>query len=161
MALIEQIVDQETGAIHRQRKLSQNKDFIQLKEQHMALFRELNLKNHKAMNFLMFMLEHMNRNNALIVSRETLAEIFNVSTPTIDRWVKFCKDNDLLRTARTGSSNIYHVNSTIAWKAKAEKRKFAQFTAEVIVSKSEQERAIEKAFTKEISLAQHLKDQLS
>jgi len=153
MALMQQVIDTDTNAIHSQRILGQNKDFVQLQESHMTLFRALNLKNHKAMNFLMFLLEHMNRNNALIVSRDTLAEIFEVSKPTIDRWVRFCKDHMLIQVGRTGSSSIYYVNSTIAWKSKNSKRQFAQFTAEVMISKSEQERELEQSFHKQINLS--------
>ncbi len=161
MPLMEQVVDTETGAIQSQRMVSQNKDFVQLKENHMVLFRRLNLKNHKAMNFLMFLLEHMGRNNALIVSREALAEIFSVSKPTVDRWIGFCKVNNLIQTARTGSSSVYHVNSTIAWKSKDSKRRFAKFTAEVLISKSEQERQLEQRFEKRIDLSEKHKESMA
>jgi len=152
MAIVKQTIDTDTQEVINQRIVSKNKEFFQFSERFATLFRKLNLKNHKAMNLLLFLLEHMNNRNALIISRDTLAEVMEVSKPTIDRWIKFLKDNELINIGRTGSSSIYYVNSAIAWKSGADKRNFAQFTAEVIVSKSEQERNLEKSYEKRIEL---------
>jgi len=161
MAIIKQTIDTDTEEVLNQRIVSKNKDFFQLSEKFGSLFRALNEKNHKAMNLLMFLLEHMNNRNALIVSRDTLAEVLGCSKPTIDRWIKFLKDNMLISIARTGSSSIYYVNSVIAWKSGNDKRQYAQFTAEVFVSKSEQERQLDKSFEKRIELSDEHKSHVS
>jgi len=153
MAIVKQTIDTDTQEVINQRVISKNKDFFQMSEKFGSLFRELNSKNHKAMNLLMFLLEHMNNRNALIVSRDTLSEVLNVSKPTVDRRIKFLKDNMLISIARTGSSSVYYVNSVIAWKSSKDKRQYAQFTAEVFVSKSEQERQLDRSFEKRIDLS--------
>lgn len=168
MAYQQQVIDTDTQQVISTRLIHKNKDFIQLSELHMSTLIKLNTENHKAFNFFMFLLEKMDRRNALIISRETLAALFGVNKVTISRWVRWCRDKKLIDIIKSGTSNVYCVNSNLAWKSGADKKQYAEFTAEVVVSRDEQE--TEQKYYKQldltneakgnIALASHLKAQM-
>ena len=63
----------------------------------------------------MFFMEHMDRENALIVSIKTISEILEWSEPTVYRQIKVLKEKNLITIAKSGTSNIYFINSQVAW----------------------------------------------
>jgi hypothetical protein len=93
--------------------------------------------NGKAMALLEWMKFVMKKNNALVVSIETMALIFNVDARSIKRYVKFLNDNKLIRIAKTGTSNIYFINSNVSrWDTTSAPVAFS-FSAEIVISDAE------------------------
>jgi len=157
MAKLQQVIDTDTQEVLSTRLIHKNKNFIQLSEIYMQTFIKLNTENSSGFNFFMFLLDKMDRRNAILISRDTLAALFNVKVLTISRWTRWCKDKKLIDVVKSGSSNIYCVNSNLAWKAGADKKHYAKFTTEVIVSKEEQE--TEHNYYKQIDLTESSKDE--
>ncbi len=93
--------------------------------------------NGKAMALLEWMKFAMKKNNALVVSVETMATIFNVDARSIKRYIKFLSDNKLIRIAKSGTSNIYFINSNVSrWDTTSAPVAFS-FSAEVVISDKE------------------------
>jgi len=157
MAKLQQVIDTDTQEVLSTRLIHKNKDFIQLSEIYMSTFIKLNAENSRGFNFFMFLLQKMDRRNAILISRETLAALFNVKPLTISRWTRWCKDKKLIDIIKSGTSNVYCVNSNLAWKAGADKKHYAKFTTEVIVSKEEQE--TEQNYYKQVDLTEAAKDE--
>jgi DNA-binding GntR family transcriptional regulator len=81
----------------------------------------------------------MDKRNAIVVSQDALSEALRVSRMTIHRAVTILKEKKILAVIKSGGSNIYAINSEIAWKNDAEGKRYAYFTAKVYVVESEQE----------------------
>jgi hypothetical protein len=63
--------------------------------------------------------------------------IFNVDARSIKRYVKFLSDNKLIKIAKTGTSNIYFINSNVSrWDTTSAPVAFS-FNAEVVISNAE------------------------
>jgi len=136
--LSQQLVDTATGEILSYKSVKGNSDFVMTFRSSYESLRALGLEDAKARVLLDFFLEHMDKENALIVSRETIKDILGWSLPTIDRKIKILKELQFINIMRTGSSNVYYVNANIAWTTWNDKRDYAQFRAMVLVSKKEQ-----------------------
>lgn len=94
----------------------------------------------------------LDRENALIVSIKTISEILGWSEPTVYRQIKILKDKNLVSIAKSGTSNIYFINSQVAWTTYGNKKEYSKFNANVLISKSEQEYRIKANKFKQIDL---------
>ncbi|HDR9764266.1 TPA: replication/maintenance protein RepL [Burkholderia cepacia] len=148
--LLQQIVDVKTGEVLTQKELAKNHNFVMLFRNGMDDFMKLCAKDGKAAAILVAMIKQMGENNSLIVSRETLAELLNFSIPTIDRKLKYLRDNNFFCISKSGNMNIYTINSNLAWSTYANNRKYSKFSATVLISESEQEER-HKTITKEVN----------
>ena len=106
----------------------------------------------KAASLFLFLSEKMDQENALIVSQETLSEYFGISKRTIIRQLNVLKEKGFIEIIKSGTANVYLVNANIAWTSYANKREYAQFKANVFVSKSEQEYKIKSSKFKQLDL---------
>ena len=70
--------------------------------------------NGKAMALFEWMKFAMDKKNGLIVSNETMAEIFGGSVRTIERHIRFLKSNKLIQSTKAGRSNVYSINAKVA-----------------------------------------------
>lgn len=138
MTRVQQIVEKDTGEILSQREIKGNIDFVMLFRTSMPATRDLAIKEPKAFALLWFLIEQMDRENALIISKEALAELLNCSVRTITRQLSVLKDSNFITVVKSGVSNVYLVNASVAWTADGNKKQYAKFKAQVVVSKSEQ-----------------------
>lgn len=134
----QQIVDVDTGDVISSKQIPENRDFVMIFRKGFVPLRDLGKKDPKARVLLDLFLEHMDPTNALIVSRETISELLGWSVPTIDRKIKFLKENQFLDVLKSGTSSVYVVNAEIAWTTWGNKRQYAKFKANVLVSATEQ-----------------------
>lgn len=148
----QQIINTETGEILSERMLKGNNNFVQLYRNEMKTVRELIKINSKAAQLFLFFLQEMDTNNALIVSKKTISEVFKTTERNAGRWIKYLVDNKYVLITKSGTANIYHVNSSIAWSSNAQKKEYAKFSATVFVSKNEQESNLKQNKIKNISL---------
>ena len=95
--------------------------------------------NPTAMKMFWWLISHMDKRNAIVVSQSTLAEVLNCTERTIRNAIADLKDKKVLTILKVGNANAYVINADIAWKDTAESKKHAQFDATVYVSSSEQE----------------------
>lgn len=152
MKRTQQTIDTETGEILSQRQLPGNSNFVQLYRTEMVHVRSLIEINKQAAQLFLFMAEKMDYTNALVVSRETLAEIFDSNVRSVSRWIKILADNKYIMIQKSGNSNVYTVNSSIAWSSNATNKQFAGFTATVLISRNEQEFNLKSSKPKQLSL---------
>lgn len=129
-----EIIDPKTGELKEV-----NFNFIQFYEDNIDLFSKITMENSKALSVFWWILKRMDTNNALVVSQQALAEALNVSRQTIYSAVLYLKKEKVLAVLKSGSTNIYAINSEIAWKSNAPNKKFAHFTAKVYLTSEEQD----------------------
>lgn len=96
-------------------------------------------KSPMAMKVLLFLAEHSDNYNAVMVSQTTLGQILKTSTRTINSSIKILKEHNFLQVQRSGTGFIYFLNSNVIWKSYGTNHKFAEFNAKVIFSKQEME----------------------
>ena len=94
----------------------------------------------------------MDQENALIVSQRNFVRIFWNLKRTIIRQLNVLKEKGFIEIIKSGTANVYLVNANIAWTSYANKREYAQFKANVFVSKSEQEYKIKSSKFKQLDL---------
>ena len=114
-----------------------NHNFIQIYREHMPELRWLMKKSGIASSILMFIIEHMDKGNALCCSHSVLMDYFEISKPTITRAIKLLKDNGFIDVLKSGTSNVYIVNSSVAWTSWSNNREYCKFNGTMLVSKSE------------------------
>lgn len=115
-----------------------NTNFTQLYDNSAQLMIQI-ADNPTAMKLFWWLISHMDRRNALVVSQKTLAEVLECTDRTIRTAVADLKSKKVLTVLKSGSSNVYIINSNVAWKGEALDKKYAQFEATVYLSSSEQE----------------------
>lgn len=141
MALVRKIENAETGEVISRSVINTNSNFTMIYNEHFNTIQVLIKNDSKAGELFMFLIGLMGKDNALIISNEAIADNFGWSSATVTRKIKYLKDNQFVHVAKTGSSNIYYVNSQIAWKNTADRRKVSQFQASVFITEKEQEKA--------------------
>ena len=70
-----QIVDKRTGEIKSRGSLGENNNFVMLFRNEISSIVTIQKEDAKAGALFLFFLEHMDRDNALIVSQECMSEI--------------------------------------------------------------------------------------
>jgi Fe2+ or Zn2+ uptake regulation protein len=152
MSREQRIVDTETGEILSSRKIKSNANFVQFYRNEIGSIRDLIKDEPKAASLFLFLSEKMDQENALIVSQETLSEYFGISKRTIIRQLNVLKEKGFIEIIKSGTANVYLVNANIAWTSYANKREYAQFKANVFVSKTEQTYSVKETKFKQLDL---------
>jgi DNA-binding transcriptional regulator YhcF (GntR family) len=132
-----QVVDRSTGEIE-----NVNDNFIQFYRDNMDLIIEVNRKNPTAGTILMWIIRHMGRNNSLVVSQTALCEQLGVHRNTVTNAVRYLKEVKALTVYKTGTSNVYAINTEIAWRSTADNKQYAYFTSKVFLSAGEQTKVV-------------------
>ena len=114
-----------------------NRDFIQLYRDHIDDVAKLARDNGKAYDLFMLLVKHMDGTNALAVSNIALSELLQVTTRTVQRAVKYLKDNGWVCVLKSGTCNVYIVNPDVAWTSYGNQKQYCKFQANVLLSSSE------------------------
>lgn len=114
-----------------------NRDFIQLYRDHIDDVAKLARDNGKAYDLFMLLVKYMDGTNALAVSNIALSELLQVTTRTVQRAVKYLKDNGWVCVLKSGTSNVYIVNPDVAWTSYGNQKQYCKFQANVLLSSSE------------------------
>ena len=114
-----------------------NRDFIHLYRDHIDDVAKLARDNGKAYDLFMLLVKHMDGTNALAVSNIALSELLQVTTRTVQRAVKYLKDNGWVCVLKSGTSNVYIVNPDVAWTRYGNQKQYCKFQANVLLSSSE------------------------
>jgi hypothetical protein len=132
-----ELVNYHTGEVELE-----NDKFVQLYIDKLDLIIEMTGENPTAVKIFVWLLQHMDRRNALVISQEALAEAMKLHRTTIFRCTNYLKEKKALDIVKSGSTNIYAVNAQIAWKADANGKKYALFDAAVYITDSEQDKPL-------------------
>jgi hypothetical protein len=127
-------IDHSTGEVK-----TVNFGFIQFYEDNIDLFSKITKEYPKALEVFWWIIKRMDKNNALVVSQQALADALKVSRQTIFTSVNYLKNEKVLAVLKSGSTNIYAINSEIVWKSDADSKKYAHFTAKVYITAEEQD----------------------
>lgn len=121
-------------------KFSPFSRWTQFNLEHTQKMMWLQLKHPKAAAILSFLIDQMDKYNAVICSYKVLTEILDVSTETIRKSIKVLKENGFLAVLKSGSSNVYAINDSVFWKSWGKNRLYSKFPANVVLSETEQEK---------------------
>ena len=119
---------------------TENYNFVQLSRNYLREMRGLARKSPVAHEILYYLVEHMGRTtNAVVCSRNVLAEVTGCSIATVGRAIRVLKDDNWIDTVKIGNASAYCVNERAFWQAGRNQRQYAVFSATVIAAASEQD----------------------
>ncbi|MDP9666638.1 UNVERIFIED_ORG: Fe2+ or Zn2+ uptake regulation protein [Pseudomonas cremoricolorata] len=119
---------------------AENYNFVQLSRNYLKEMRGLARKSPVAHEILYYLVEHMGRTtNAVVCSRNVLAEVTGCSIATVGRAIRVLKDDNWIDTVKIGNASAYCVNERVFWQAARNQRQYAVFSATVIAAASEQD----------------------
>lgn len=114
-----------------------NNNFVMMYRDHMPELRWLMKRSGIASGILNFIMEHMDSKNALICSQQVFMDYFEISRPTVARAIKLLYDNGFIDILKSGTSNVYIVNSSVAWTSWNNQREYCKFEGNILISKTE------------------------
>lgn len=120
-------------------KKSPYKNFVQVNKDVYKAEDWLMSKSPIAYRIFRFLVYHMDQYNAVVCSYKVLEHKFDVSTPTVSRAVKLLKDKNFVSVYKSGTTNVYCLNKKIVWNSWGTNYKYGKFSANVLLSESEQE----------------------
>jgi len=117
-------------------------DFVQFTRGYLKETRDLAKKSLPAFVIFNFLTERMTRQNAIVVSQQTLMEVLELGRTSVQQGVRVLREGNWIQVVKIGSTNGYLVNSRVVWRSHQEKR-YGYFGADVIVSETEQSQTVE------------------
>ena len=89
-------------------------------------------ENPTAVKVFTWLLKHMDKKNALVVSQQALSESLNIGRTTVYTSIEYLKYKKAIAVFKSGNTNIYAVNAQIAWKSDVRGKRYAMFDAKFI-----------------------------
>ena len=111
--------------------------WLQFEKKAIGELQKLAMKSPAAMGTLMYLVNHMSRSNALVVSQGAIAAGIGASRQTINGALRYLVDHNFIQIVKAGGATVYVVNSKVAWQGIRGAR-YAAFGADVIAIESEQ-----------------------
>lgn len=116
--------------------------WLQLEKRAAKELQSLAIRSPAAMGTLLYMVNHMGRSNALVVSQKTIATALGISLKSVGNSVKLLDEHHFIEALKVGNMTVYKVNSRVAWQGSRGAR-FAHFGAEVVALETEQSQPID------------------
>lgn len=126
------------GEVARLKHGAVNQGFVQVSRKYLDDLDDLAFKSPAARRLLTALVKSMNRQNAVMVSQESLQKLTGLSGSTIKRAIALLREQQWIEVLKVATSNVYRVNSGVYWTARADGR-WASFSAEVLVNFDEQD----------------------
>lgn len=130
--------EQEREDVKKVRK-SPFTNFYQVNKDESDYLRSCLDENPKALKLLFFIFDHMDKYNAVVCSYAVFQEALNMSRATVQRSIKYLKDNGFLYVYKTGTGNVYVANKKLVWNSWGNNYEYCEFPANIVLSKTEQE----------------------
>jgi hypothetical protein len=111
--------------------------WLQFEKKALGEMTRLSMTSPAAMGTLMYLVNHMSRSNALVVSQQAIAEGIGGKRGTVNKAIKYLADHNFIQIIKAGGVSVYVVNSRVAWQGDRGAR-YAAFGADVIAIESEQ-----------------------
>jgi hypothetical protein len=107
------------------------------KKAHQAMW-QFGLKNPTGIAVLHFLTSRLNRGtNGVVISYEAISQAMGIAKRTAQNSIASLADAKFLQVLKSGKSNVYIINSQVAWQGVRGMR-YAAFNAEIVVSEVEQ-----------------------
>jgi DNA-binding transcriptional regulator YhcF (GntR family) len=104
---------------------------------------KVGMRNATALPLLHYMVAHIRRGSGgVVVSATTLSKELGVTVRTIQNAVAILKKCNFIQVLKSGNTNVYVINSQIAWQGKRGAR-HATFNATIKVHEDEQEASVD------------------
>lgn len=136
-ARLAEIQAQEKEEAATREKEKKNSNFVQLYRNAMPELRWLMNKSGTASSILFFILEHMDHRNALVCPNSVLEDRFDISRTTVYRAINLLVENGFIDKMKSGTTNMYTVNTQVAWSSWANQKQYAKFDGNVLISKKD------------------------
>ncbi|EGY29584.1 Firmicute plasmid replication protein [Candidatus Regiella insecticola 5.15] len=114
-----------------------NPPFGQFTEANIDVVRALVQSNPVAAEIFLFLIQYMNKKNAVVCSSKVLEEITNKSRPTISRAISVLKNSSFVNVMKSGQTNVYILNPHVVWKTWRDEKSFCALEGSILLSKSE------------------------
>jgi DNA-binding transcriptional regulator YhcF (GntR family) len=111
--------------------------WLQFEKKALKEMTKLSMASPAAMGTLMYLVNHMSRSNALVVSQQAIAEGIGGKRETVNRALRYLVEHNFVQIIKAGGVSVYVVNSRVAWQGERGAR-YAAFGADVIAIESEQ-----------------------
>ena len=145
---IEEIVETEKEQRERLKK-SPYSSFVQFNKDMYKAEDWLLANSTIAYRVLKFLINNMDGYNAVICSQVVLQEALGVSRVTVSRAISLLKERSFIDVYKSGTSNVYCINKNLAWNSWGSNFAYAKFGANIILSESEQEAAVQRRINAE------------
>lgn len=129
-------------------KVTKNPPFFQFyKGASFDFMKEKMNENPKAMNVWFELVTLMDNQGAVMISQPALADFFGVTRQTVNTWIRWLDENELISIFKIGTANVYAINASIVSdRLVTQKQEFALFNARVVAEKKEQTKKVKKKF---------------
>jgi Fe2+ or Zn2+ uptake regulation protein len=129
--------------LHRLKYGAVNAGFIQVSKMYIAEMKDLAQHAPSAHTVLWTLVQEMNKQNAVMISQDSLAKLTKLSIPTVKRAVAMLREQQWLEVLKVGTANVYRVNSEVFWQDRADGR-WTSFQAQVVANFDEQDEVTKK-----------------
>jgi len=104
---------------------------------------QFGLKNPTALAVLHFLTSRLRRGtNGVVMSYAAMAEAMGIAERTTKTAIAALAEAKFIQILKSGKSNVYIINSQVAWQGKRGAR-FAAFNADIVVAEKEQVQPVE------------------
>lgn len=131
-------IDRAVADIEDREVRVRNAGFVQVSKVYIDEMNQLAMHAPAAHRALWTLVKLMNKQNAVMISQDSLAVVVKCSKPTIKRAVALLRKQQWLDVFKMGTANVYRVNSRVIWQDRADGR-WAAFNARVILNFAEQD----------------------
>lgn len=111
--------------------------WLQFEKKAIGELQKLAMTSPPAMATLMYLVNHMSRSNAIVVSQAAIAKGIGISRQTVNIGIKYLVDHNFVQVVKAGGATVYIVNSRVAWQGERGAR-YAAFGADIIAIEAEQ-----------------------
>lgn len=111
--------------------------WLQFEKKALGELTKLSMASPAAMATVMYLVNHMSRSNAIVVSQQAIADGIGAKRETVNRALRYLVQHNFVQIIKAGGVSVYVVNSRVAWQGDRGAR-FAAFGADVIAIESEQ-----------------------
>lgn len=136
LAKMADLLDAEKAA----QRLPKNMDFVQVSRSELRAIADLGTKSSLSLDLLMMLAQSMNKQNAVMMSYETMEVITGKSRRQLSRAINILKADNWIQVVKIGTANAYVLNEAVFWTDRGDKRHMASFGVQVITTLEEQEK---------------------
>jgi len=131
---------EKEAEMQRERLAKRNEGFTQFYDNNLKNIRTLVDINPLALKIFLFLVEKMDRHNAVAMSQKVLEEYFEKGRTTIWRAVTVLVESGFIQVHKMANATVYAVNHQVVWKSYQNMKQYAEFSGTIILAKSEQEK---------------------
>lgn len=123
-------------------KAKKNLNFVQIEKRNLKAFRMLAIESPTCVAVMFALAEHMNRQNAVMISYEALEFLTGYARATLSKAIRMLEEKKWIQIVKVGNANAYLINSGAFWQSYGN-RKYTSFHAQIVAIDKEQTKPVE------------------